>query len=75
MVEIANSYASEIMEWIGLPLMNKPSFNMLGLFFCDKLDWDSSTVFTIKTAAKKIEALIRFLRLCFVSINVPSDMA
>ena len=75
MVEIANSYASEIMEWIGLPLMNKPSFNMFGLFFCHKLDWDSSTVFTIKTATKKIEALIRFLRLCFVSINVPSDMA
>ena len=69
MVEITNSYASEIMEWIGL------SFSMLGLFFCHKLDWNSSTVFTIKTATKKIGALIRFLRLCFVSINVPSDMA
>lgn len=75
MVQITNSYAGEIMEWIVLPLTIKPSFDMLRLFFCYKLDWDSSIVSTDKTVTKKTEDLIPFLRLHFVSRNVPSDMA
>ena len=40
----------------------KSSFKMLGLTFSSKLDWGSYIIFIAETAAKKIGALIRFLK-------------
>ena len=49
------------------------SFEMLGLTFSSKLDWGSYIISIVKTAFKKIGALIRsikLLRLLSVSINL-----
>ena len=48
-------------------------FKMLGLTFSSKLDWGSYIISIVKTAFKKIGALIRsikLLRLLSVSINL-----
>ena len=42
----------------GFVVEEKISFEMLGLNFSSKLDWDSYIVSIAKTAPKKIEALI-----------------
>ena len=42
----------------GSILEEKSSFNMLGLTFSSKLDWDSYIISIAKTASKKIGALI-----------------
>ena len=60
----------------GLVLEEKSSFKMLGLPFSSKLDWGCYIISIAKTASKKIEALIRFmkiflLRLLCISINRP----
>ena len=46
----------------------KTSFKMLGLTFSSKLDWGSYIVSVVKTASKKIEALIRSMK--FLSLEV-----
>ena len=46
----------------GSVLEEKSSFKMLGLAFSTKLDWDSYTISTAKTASKKIGALIRSMK-------------
>ena len=48
---------------------------MLGLTFSSKWDWDSYIISIAKTAPKKIGALIRFLRLLCISINLPYSHA
>ena len=52
----------------GSVLEEKTSFKMLGLTFSSKLDWGSYIVSIVKTASKKIGALIRSLK--FVSPEV-----
>ena len=42
----------------GSVLEEKPSFKMIGLTFCSKLDWSSYIISIAKTASKKIVALI-----------------
>ena len=42
----------------GSVLEEKPSFKMIGLTFCSKLDWSSDITPIAKTASKKIVALI-----------------
>ena len=42
----------------GSVLEEKPSFKMIGLTFCSKLDWSSYITSIAKTASKKIVALI-----------------
>ena len=42
----------------GFILEEKPSFKILGLTFCSKLDWGSYTISIAKTASKKTGALI-----------------
>ena len=49
-------------------LEEKTSFKMLGLSFSSKLDWGSYIVSIVKTASKKIGALIRSMK--FVSPEV-----
>ena len=46
----------------GSVLEEKASFKMLGLTFSSKLDWGSYTVSIVKTASKKIGALIRSMK-------------
>ena len=46
----------------GSVLEEKSSFKMLGLAFSTKLDWDSYTISTAKTASKKIGAFIRSMK-------------
>ena len=46
----------------GLALEEKSSFKMLWLNFSSKLDWGSYIISTVKTASKKIEALIRSMK-------------
>ena len=53
----------------GSVLEEKSSFKMLGLTFSSKLDWGSYIISIAKTASKKIEALIRFMK--FLSPEVP----
>ena len=43
----------------GSVLVEKTSLKMLGLTFSSKLDWDSYVISIVKTASKKIGALIR----------------
>ena len=47
---------------MGLFLRKKTSFKMLGLTFSSKLDWSSYIVSIVKTASKKIGALIRSMK-------------
>ena len=44
-------------------LEEKSSFKILGLTFSSKLDWGSYIISIVKTASKKIEALIRSMKL------------
>ena len=54
------------MDW---PVLEeKSSFKMLGLTFFPKLDWDSYVISIVKTACKKIGALIRAMK--FLSPDV-----
>ena len=46
----------------GSVLEEKPSFKMLGLTFCSKLDWGSYIISIAKTASKKTRALIWSLK-------------
>ena len=46
----------------GSVLEEKTSFKMLGLTFSSKLDWGSYIVSIVKTASKKIGALIRSMK-------------
>ena len=46
----------------GSVLEEKSSFKILGLTFSSKLDWGSYIIFIVKTASKKIEALIRSMK-------------
>ena len=49
-------------KWMGLFLMKKSSFKMLGLTFSSKLDWGSYMISVAKTASKKTWALIRSMK-------------
>ena len=49
-------------------LEEKSSFKMLGLTFSSKMDWDSYIIAIVKTASKKIRALIRSIK--FLSLKV-----
>ena len=49
-------------------LEEKSSFKMHGLTFCSKLDGDSYTISTAKTAFKKIAALIRSMKFLFPEV-------
>ena len=54
-------------------VLEEKNFKMLGLTFSSKLDWGSYIISIVKTAFKKIGALIRsikLLRLLSVSINL-----
>ena len=55
-------------EWLDLFLRKKSSFKMLELTFSSKLNWGSYIISIAKTAAKKIETLIRTMK--FVSPEV-----
>ena len=46
----------------GSVLEEKSSFKMLGLTFSSKLDWGSYIISIAKTASRKIEALIRSMK-------------
>ena len=52
----------------GSLLEEKSSFEMLGLTFCSKLDGDSYTISTAKTAFKKFGALIRTMKFLFPEV-------
>ena len=52
----------------GSVLEEKSSFKMLGLTFSSKLDWGSYIIFIVKTASKKIGALIQSMK--FLSSEV-----
>ena len=47
----------------GSVLEEKSSFKILGLTFSSKMDWGSYIISIVKTASKKIEALIRSMKL------------
>ena len=47
----------------GTILEEKPSLKMLGFTFSSKLDWGSYIISIVKTASKKIGALIRSMKL------------
>ena len=47
----------------GSVLEEKSSFKILGLTFSSKLNWGSYIISIVKTASKKIEALIRSMKL------------
>ena len=52
----------------GYVLEEKSSFKILGLTFSSKLDWVSYIISNVKTASKKIGALIRSMK--FLSLEV-----
>ena len=52
----------------GSGLVEKSSFNMLGLTFSSKLDWGIYIISIAKTASKKIGALIRSVKFLFLEI-------
>ena len=56
-----NTGASDV-KMDGSVLKEKSSFKMLGLTFSSKLDWGSYIVSIVKTASKKIGALIRSMK-------------
>ena len=49
-------------KMVGSVLEEKTAFKMLGLTFFSKLDWGSYIVSVLKTASKKIGALIRSMK-------------
>ena len=61
-------------------LEEKLSFKMLGLTFSSRLDWGSYIISVVKSAFKKIGALIRSMNclssdLFCISINLPYGLA
>ena len=52
----------------GSVLEEKSSFKMLGLTFSSKLDWGSYIISIVKTASKKIGALIHSMKFLFPEI-------
>ena len=58
----SNNNGSIDVKMDGSVLEEKSSFKMLGLTFSSKLDWGSYIISIAKTASKKIEALIRFMK-------------
>ena len=54
----SNNNGSIDVKMGGSILEEKSSFKMLGLTFCSKLDWSSYIISIVKTASKKIGALI-----------------
>ena len=64
----------------GSVLKEKSPFKIIRLNFSSKLDWGSNIISTVKTASKKIGALIYsisfiFLRLLCIFINLPYSYA
>ena len=53
----------------GSVLDEKSSFKMLGLTFSSKLDWGSYVISVVKTAFKKIGALIRSVKFSFLILS------
>ena len=60
--DLSNNNGSIDVKMGGSILEEKSSFKMLGLTFSSKLDWGSYIISIAKTASKKIEALIRFMK-------------
>ena len=63
-------------KWVGLFFEEKSSFKMLGLTFSSRLDWGSYIISIVKSAFKKIGALIRSMNclssdLFCISTNLP----
>ena len=58
----SNNTGSIDMKMDGFVLEEKSSFKMLGLIFSSKLDWGSYIISIVKTASKKIGALIRSMK-------------
>ena len=54
----SNNTGSVDVKMNGSVFEEKSSFKMLGLTFSSKLDWDLYIIFIVKTASKKIRALI-----------------
>ena len=64
----SNNNGSIDVKMCGSILEEKSSFKMLGLTFSSKLDWGSYIISIVKTASKKIGALIRSMK--FLSAEV-----
>ena len=58
----SNKNGSTDVKMDGSVLEEKTSFKMLGLTFSSKLDWGSYIISIVKTASKKIGALIRSMK-------------
>ena len=58
----SNNNGSIDVKMDGSVLEEKSSFKMLGLTFSSKLDWGSYIISIVKTASKKIGALIRSMK-------------
>ena len=52
----------------GSVLEENSSFKMLGLTFSSKLDWGCYIISIVKTASKKIGAVIRFIKFLFPEV-------
>ena len=64
-----NTVAIDVkMDGSGSVLEEKLSCKMLGLTFSSKLDWGSYIVSIVKTASKKIGALIRSMKFLFSEV-------
>ena len=59
----SNNTGAIDVKMYGSVFEEKSSFKMLGLTFSPKMDWDSYIISTVKTASKKIGALIRSMKL------------
>ena len=70
----SNNNGSIDVKMGGSVLEEKSSFKILGLTFSSKLHWGSYIFSIAKTASKKIEALIFFLRLLSISIISHTSM-
>ena len=58
----SNNTGSIDVKMDGSVLEEKSSFKILGLTFSSKLDWDSYLISIVKSASKKIGALIRSMK-------------
>ena len=59
----SNNTGAIYVKMDGSVLEGKSSFKMLGLTFSCKMDWGSYIIFIVKTASKKIKALIHSMKL------------
>ena len=78
--EWSNSSGAIDKKMNGFYMKEKPSFKMQGMCFSSDFDWCSYIVSIVKTASKKIGALICLLkvflfRLLFISVNLPYSLA